>query len=145
MGSDLFCGGGGFVLINCYPVYCSRFGKYLVDCFECFAPICVGIVGPKQRASGAGDEFLMILPDTGLKDAEMVARRLHNLIGGKLLKVEKGEFQVRTCIGVAGTESNDEDVYDLDRLLDMAGKAMYKAKEAGRFEVVVYREDEVEE
>lgn len=75
----------------------------------------------------------------------MVARRLHNLIGGKLLKVEKGEFQVSTCIGVAGMESNDEDVYDLDWLLDKPDKAMYEAKGAGRFEVVVYREDEVEE
>ena len=46
---------------------------------------------------------------------------------------------------MVGTESNDEDVYDLDELLDMADKAMYKAKDAGRFEVVEYREDTVKE
>jgi PleD family two-component response regulator len=46
---------------------------------------------------------------------------------------------------VVGTESNDEDVYDLDELLDMADKAMYKAKDAGRFELILYREDEVEQ
>ncbi len=59
--------------------------------------------------------------------------------------MEKGEFQVSTCIDVAGTESKDEEVFDLDELFDLADKAMYKAKEAGRFEMVVYREDEAEE
>jgi diguanylate cyclase (GGDEF)-like protein/PAS domain S-box-containing protein len=92
-----------------------------------------------------GDEFLIVMPRTGLKEAEIVARRLHELIGEKSLLVKSVEFQVGTSIGVAGTESANGGVYELETVLSMADKAMYLAKEAGRRGVAVFRQEKAGE
>jgi diguanylate cyclase (GGDEF)-like protein/PAS domain S-box-containing protein len=99
---------------------------------------------PDRAGRWGGDEFLIILPRTGIKEAEILARRLHDLISGKNLEGESGEFQIGTSIGVAGTDSVEGGEYDLEMILDMADKAMYLAKEAGRQGVAVFRQGEEE-
>ena len=84
------------------------------------------------------------MPRTGLQEAEIVARRLGDLIGQKDIQEESRAFRVGTSIGVAGTESNWGGVYNLNVILDMADKAMYMAKETGRHGVAVFQQTEVE-
>ena len=96
-----------------------------------------------QTGRWAGDEFLIIMPATKLNDGEVVARRLHQLISGELIKVEEETFKVGISIGVAGTQSVSGGVYDLDEILGMADKAMYLAKESGRHGVAVFKGEEV--
>jgi diguanylate cyclase (GGDEF)-like protein/PAS domain S-box-containing protein len=103
----------------------------------------VGMRAADRVGRWGGDEFLIVMPRTALKEAEIVARRLGDLIGQKEIKEERRAFRVGTSIGVAGTESTREGVYDLDAILEMADKAMYLAKETGRHGVAVFQQSEV--
>ncbi len=99
---------------------------------------------PDRAGRWGGDEFLVVLPRTGINEAEILARRLHDLIGGEDLEGESGMFQIGTSIGVAGTDSVEGGEHKLEIILNMADKAMYLAKEAGRQGVAVYRQGEEE-
>jgi diguanylate cyclase (GGDEF)-like protein len=89
----------------------------------------------------AGDEFLLLLPGAGIDSAAATAERLLVKINQDPIKLEGGEeFRVEICMGVAGTESRAEGVYDLDKMVNMADKAMYSAKQAGGNQVKLYVE-----
>jgi len=103
----------------------------------------VGMRAADRVGRWGGDEFLIVMPRTTLKEAEIVARRLGDLIGQREIKEERRAFRVGTSIGVAGTESTPEGIYDLDEILEMADKAMYLAKETGRHGVAVFDQSEV--
>jgi diguanylate cyclase (GGDEF)-like protein/PAS domain S-box-containing protein len=108
------------------------------------AQLDVGMRASDRVGRWGGDEFLIVMPRTGLQEAEIVARRLGDLIGQKDIQEECRAFRVGTSIGVAGTESDWRGVYDLNEILDMADKAMYMAKETGRHGVAVFQQTEVE-
>lgn len=99
---------------------------------------------PDRAGRWGGDEFLIILPRTGIMEAEVLARRMHDLIGEEDLEGESGVFRIGTSIGVAGTDSVEGGKYDLEMILDLADKAMYLAKEGGRQGVAVYKQGEEE-
>ena len=88
-----------------------------------------------------GEEFVVILPDTTLDKALMVAERLRARIAGRAFAVSApiGELDVTISIG-AGicTESGEP----LDRLLHRADMALYDAKKAGRNQVKVQSDTE---
>lgn len=75
-----------------------------------------------------GEEFSFVLPDTGESEALTFARRLHKqvgmiLVGGKPLTIS---------IGVVSSEWFEQDVNSYETLFELADRAMYKAKDAGR-------------
>jgi diguanylate cyclase (GGDEF)-like protein len=72
-----------------------------------------------------GEEFVLLLPDTGPADAMDVARSLHERISGRL--VHDGD-PVRFSAGVAVLGDNE----DWQQWLTRADRAMYRAKHAGR-------------
>jgi diguanylate cyclase (GGDEF)-like protein len=76
-----------------------------------------------------GEEFVILLPETDIDGAEMTARRLCEGIRSAVIQSERGEIRVTVSVGVAQVTP---DVADLDRLLDLADQAMYRAKEGGR-------------
>lgn len=71
-----------------------------------------------------GDEFAVILPDTGIDEAHHVASRIHNSL--------KGEFTISG--GVAELKAATEKT---DSLMSRADKALYKSKHNGRNQVQV--------
>lgn len=86
----------------------------------------------RQDAVGrwGGDEFLMVLPDTSLHDAEIVAHR----IVSKINKVQIGQGNsakpLAVSMGIAGLESClDDDNPDFERLVELADRSMYHAKD----------------
>ncbi len=71
-----------------------------------------------------GDEFTLILPDTGTKAAENVAKKvLESLLTPYILKGE--EYTLGTSIGIA---IYPQDSKNAEELLHLADEAMYKAK-----------------
>lgn len=83
-----------------------------------------------------GEEFIAILPDTGLDGAERSAERIRAVIEELEFSGTELLIKLTVSIGVADFESCE--VRSLDGLLHCADVAMYAAKEAGRNRVVVY-------
>lgn len=75
-----------------------------------------------------GDEFVVVLEDiVGPQPAEVVARRILTAMEPPF-RLGAADRRVSTSIGVAVSESGEA----LDRLLERADEAMYRAKRAGR-------------
>jgi len=76
----------------------------------------------------AGDEFLVILPDTRAAQAEQLAHRLHSRAHDQPVRVNGHVIRIGLSIGVA-QHDDDETVNDLIRRVDAA---LYAAKKSGR-------------
>ena len=76
-----------------------------------------------------GEEFCLLLPETGMREALMVAERARAAVSA--IQVTVGGQPVRCTVsaGVSGTEIHGA---DLDAILRGADKALYAAKRAGR-------------
>lgn len=82
-----------------------------------------------------GDEFVLLLPETDLQGARIVAERLRQRIAALKIPGEGGGMVMVTCsFGVA---SRDSSVNDPKALLRRADMALYEAKRRGRNAVVV--------
>jgi diguanylate cyclase (GGDEF)-like protein/PAS domain S-box-containing protein len=82
-----------------------------------------------------GEEFAVLLPDTGLSDAVMVAERLREAVSREEVASDKGRVSITISIGVAGGSG---DPPDLETLLRQADDALYAAKRKGRNRVVSF-------
>ena len=77
-----------------------------------------------------GDEFVVILPETTVATAKMVAERLHSGVGSHVFLKEAGiNVHMSTSIGLAGFPDHAQTKEDLVRKAD---EAMYRAKSGGR-------------
>ncbi len=86
-----------------------------------------------------GEEFAVVLPETSLGHAIMVAERLRSQIASAPVKLDDGQPVTYTLsIGIAVLSADNA---DLDRLLQQADQALYEAKKRGRNRVVSYAAD----
>lgn len=77
-----------------------------------------------------GDEFVVILPETTVATAKMVAERLHSGVGTHVFLKNAGvNAHMSTSIGIAGLPDHAKTKEDLVRKAD---EAMYRAKSEGR-------------
>ena len=80
-----------------------------------------------------GDEFTMILVDTGLQGATRVAERIRRTVGDRAFAGSRGlQLELTLSVGVATFPIHGR---TRDKLIDMADKAMYLAKALGRDQV----------
>jgi two-component system cell cycle response regulator len=84
-----------------------------------------------------GEEFAVILPDTDLKNAADVARRLRKNIEEYDFSGQTEPLHITISIGVAEYDINRD--LDKDRFIKRADLAMYRAKRSGRNRVAVFR------
>jgi diguanylate cyclase (GGDEF)-like protein/PAS domain S-box-containing protein len=81
-----------------------------------------------------GEEFVIILPETGMKKATAVAERIREFIAESPFPTKNGEIPVTISLGVAEMKASTA---DLAALIDRADTAMYKAKNSGKNQVEV--------
>jgi diguanylate cyclase (GGDEF)-like protein len=79
-----------------------------------------------------GEEFLIILPKTLLKDALVVAERLRKSIEDLTFTVEEDRFQVTISLGVDCCQTRDK---TLGQVIKRADQALFIAKDNGRNQV----------
>jgi diguanylate cyclase (GGDEF)-like protein len=85
-----------------------------------------------------GEEFLVVLPETGPDAAASLAEKLRRVVGGSEVRLPDGELvTVTLSAGVAGGQG---EVLKLDALVRDADAALYSAKALGRDQVFVFRE-----
>jgi diguanylate cyclase (GGDEF)-like protein/PAS domain S-box-containing protein len=75
-----------------------------------------------------GEEFVVLLPETPLESARIVAERLRQNVTREPIATDSGPLRITVSIGVA--EAIDLDT--LNTLIERADSALYDAKEAGR-------------
>jgi two-component system cell cycle response regulator len=82
-----------------------------------------------------GEEFVVVMPDTDLGVATLVAERIRRRIAGEPFPIERGarSIEVTISIGIA-TRVGSED--DAAQMLKRADEALYRAKRDGRNRVV---------
>lgn len=82
-----------------------------------------------------GEEFLIILPDTNIEQAKILADRLIKRVRGYNFLTSKTTLKVTISIGL--TEYSPDESIDL--IIEHADSALYEAKENGRNNVKIYK------
>jgi len=81
-----------------------------------------------------GEEFVMILPETGMPDAMLVAERIRKVTSAMVVRPKPGSATIPVTVSIGATTVADGD--NAESVLARADEAMYEAKEAGRNRVV---------
>jgi two-component system, cell cycle response regulator len=80
-----------------------------------------------------GEEFLIVLPQTALSAAIVVAEKIRAIIGSSLFLTSAGETRVTASFGVAATGPQGPDLnLKVDGLIKVADQCLYRAKQEGR-------------
>ncbi|HEX7899358.1 MAG TPA: GGDEF domain-containing protein [Planctomycetota bacterium] len=101
---------------------------------EICARIKTTIRGDEVFARVGGEEFIVLMPETSLKEAHGCAERIRKLVADAPVEVEKGSIPVTISIGLAHTDG--ETGTTAEELIGRADKKLYEAKNGGRNRVV---------
>lgn len=82
-----------------------------------------------------GDEFILLLPETGASGARELAERIRRAIEDKPLDARGQEVHTSVSIGIASFPGHG---IDLQSIVNKADQAMYLAKKTGRNRVVLF-------
>jgi diguanylate cyclase (GGDEF)-like protein/PAS domain S-box-containing protein len=85
-----------------------------------------------------GDEFVILLPETGPRRSKQLTERLCKNFQERPLKINEREIPITLSMGLASMPGDDH--LALDMLLNRADKALYTAKEKGRNQISVWPE-----
>jgi len=80
-----------------------------------------------------GEEFVIMLPETGIKGAVIIAERLRSAIEETDFISNNNKIDFTISIGVSSFKQGDDDI---DTILTRADSALYMAKEGGRNKVI---------
>jgi diguanylate cyclase len=100
---------------------------------------CAAACGQQLReidlfARFGGEEFVILLPETEVPGAELLAERLRLTIAGLRIETAQGILQFTASFGIAPHVPGQ----DIATALQQADQALYAAKHSGRNRVVVY-------
>ena len=76
-----------------------------------------------------GDEFIVLLPETGREDARKVAEKIRFAVKNIHIKTDHTHIYFTVSLGVSSYEREDRDAI---LIMERADKALYAAKKAGR-------------
>lgn len=83
-----------------------------------------------------GEEFCIVMPNTDLKNACVVAEKIRKLVEDNGIEVEGKKIDITVSLGLSELSEND----DINTLIKRADTALYKAKETGRNRSVAYKD-----
>ncbi|MBU0511830.1 MAG: diguanylate cyclase [Chloroflexi bacterium] len=84
-----------------------------------------------------GEEFVILMPETGKHRATQVAERLRKEIENSRIAIDNDIITITASLGIASDHHNNSS--SLEELLNCADEALYEAKEAGRNRVVIWQ------
>ena len=85
-----------------------------------------------------GEEFAVVLPETGIAGAAVVAERLRRCVENAFVKTAAGLHAVTVSIGVSAVETAaDRSIATVELLLSQADQCLYKSKKEGRNRVTL--------
>jgi diguanylate cyclase (GGDEF)-like protein len=80
-----------------------------------------------------GEEFLIVLPETGYEGAVCAAEKIRSIVVESPFMTRVGNLGVTSSFGVASTESQGPDLsFKVETLMKTADECLYRSKQAGR-------------
>lgn len=83
-----------------------------------------------------GEEFVMLLPETGLEEATGCAERIRVAIENLRTTLEDNEINCTISLGIAAVDVSNESI---ESALNRADKALYEAKHTGRNRICTHQ------
>jgi len=84
-----------------------------------------------------GEEFVIVLPETGPPNAKIMAERLREKIEKTSFQCERKAISITASFGIAGVDQDwAAGGHQVERLLQEADEKLYRAKQEGRNRVV---------
>jgi diguanylate cyclase (GGDEF)-like protein len=80
-----------------------------------------------------GEEFVVLLPETNMDEAIVVAERIRENISNQSITFEDQQISITISIGVSSYDVGDKSI---DSIIQRADQALYQAKNQGRNRVV---------
>jgi len=108
--------------------------SYGDECLEAVARV-LGLQARRPDdllARFGGDEFALLLPHTGANGAMTVAERIHDAIGLLTIANSASPFDKLLTVTIGVGAGNPQIGSDLNTLIDLADRALYRAKHQGR-------------
>jgi len=81
-----------------------------------------------------GEEFVILLPNTPLEGAQIVAQKIRSSVEEDSLKIENHNISYTVSIGVSKVDTSSEK--NIEKALNRADDGLYRAKHNGRNQVV---------
>ena len=97
--------------------------------------LCSGVRSVDVVARIGGEEFAILLPETSLEEARQVAERLRAGFANAPVEWQGQQVPITASFGVTAM---DENCADLEMMMKRADQALYRAKEGGRNQVVLW-------
>ena len=88
-------------------------------------------------ARWGGEEYLVLLPETTTEEAMSSANRIREAFSVRSVSTEQGQVQATISVGVASIRGSES----IDRLLQRADEALYRAKSEGRNRACGYEDE----
>lgn len=82
-----------------------------------------------------GEEFGILLPQTNLDEAQVIAERIRQRVESTLILYDGKEIRVTISLGLI---QNNDTIDDFNTLVVLGDKCLYQAKEQGRNRVISY-------
>ncbi|WP_319523477.1 diguanylate cyclase [Breoghania sp.] len=79
-------------------------------------------------ARWGGEEFLILLPESGMEEGRTIAERLLKAIAGQPFRIQDKSLQLSLSIGLARFDPGS----DLEKTITRADQALYRAKHKGK-------------
>lgn len=105
------------------------------EVLKSFAAECRSVMRENDRMGRfGGEEFLMVLPETGKMDAALVAERIRKITAEMAVRIKRGSALIPVTVSIGVTTTTEGDC--AEAVIARADEAMYEAKDAGRNRVV---------
>ncbi len=132
-------GGGGFSLIMIdIDNFKGKNDSYGHECGDYVLKNLVNLIKSVLRnfdmmARWGGEEFLIMLPETEMSDAKIMAEKMISNVRNQVFTYKGNLFHVTITAGVAQYKAGD----DLDSIIIRADEAMYHGKRSGKNCVII--------
>ena len=128
--SILLCDLDHFKIVN--DTYGHQVGdQVLKECVQCIAESIRNKIDWVARYGG--EEFIIVVPETDLGGANMMAERLRHSFSQKVITVQKAVVQMTASFGVTSFDPDTpSEKISPEAMINRADKYLYQAKQAGR-------------
>jgi diguanylate cyclase (GGDEF)-like protein len=82
-----------------------------------------------------GEEFVIVLPETNLENAFLVAEKIRFKVENYLFNQQRDGLHITVSAGVSALDSNHK-FATVNEMVESADKKLYRAKRGGRNQVV---------
>jgi diguanylate cyclase (GGDEF)-like protein/PAS domain S-box-containing protein len=109
----------------------DEFGHHTGDLvLQAFTRVCTGILRNFDTFGRlGGEEFAVIMPETDIQKAAIVAERLRRTIMEMQVAAEDQTVKLTVSIGIAPLDNRHQ---DMESIMKSADRALYRAKNSGR-------------